>query len=975
MIAIAAAAVLVAGLTATSSLSASASSVPLLDDTPVYADGGYVVVLAGEPAAAYTGGVAGLRATAPRAAATFDSTTAAAQAYTDHLRERQNRIADAVGAEPFYHYTDALNGFAADLSGEQAAELAHRPGVLAVAKDEIRKPDTWHTPEMLKLTGDAGVWRRLGGSSPKDGAGKGTVIGIVDSGVNSDSASFAATGGPIPDSWNGECQQSDDDDPAADFVCNDKLIGGEYFDEGYGDVYDGEFLSPEDFGGHGSHTASTAAGNSGVEASAGGIDFGQISGMAPAAKVASYKVCWEEEEVDAGGCASSDSVAAIDAAVGDGVDAINFSISGSIDDPVDPVEIAFMYAADAGVFVSTSAGNDGPGVSTVAHPSPWLTTTANSTHYLYEGTLEFGNGDKYIGASVSTQDVPSAPIVTSVNAKADGATEADAALCLPDTLDPAAAEGTIVICDRGQNDRVEKSQVVADAGGVGAVIVNVPGGADDTVADLHTIPTIHLRAEFRDDLYADATEADATAQILARVNDGTTTTPPPSINSGSSRGPSLAADGDLLKPDITAPGTDVLAAVAPERNNDEDFALYTGTSMASPHIAGLGLLFKQKYPDWSPMEIKSAMMTTAADLNGDKSPFSQGAGFVTPRRFFDPGLVFDSDFDDWTSYLAGQGVTYTDGTPISDTPRKASNTNTPSIAINDLAGRETVTRTVTNVDNTSSTYTIRAKGLDGVEMTAAPASFTIAPGATQRVRLRFERTTAPIGEYATGNVLLADGAHRVRVPTVIKPTALEAPVGVQVGAAKKVTTKSGINGNVQPEAHGLVPAVDTAAEAENTNGAVFDPADERNYAQTVKAGENTNVLQLEVMPEFAADDLDLYVFDPSGALAGQSATGGSNESVTIADPEPGKYSVFVQAWAVHDNAATTSFEMRSYKVGAKDTGTLSVSPGKQQVEPAGENTWRLATSGLDAGTPYLGVIDWTRNGGKVLARTMVRAQR
>ncbi|MGH3358643.1 MAG: S8 family serine peptidase, partial [Nocardioidaceae bacterium] len=723
------------------------------------------------------------------------------------------------------------------------------------------------------------------------------------------------------------------------------------------------------------HTASTAAGNSGVPASVAGIDFGEISGMAPAAKVASYKVCWEEEDVDAGGCSASDSVAAIDAAVKDGVDAINYSISGTLDNPIDPVEIAFMYAADAGVFVSTSAGNSGPDVSTVAHPSPWLTTVANATHYLYEGTVEFGNGDTYIGASVTTTDVPSAPVVASVDAKAPDATEEDAALCLPGTLDPAAVDGTIVICDRGENARVEKSQVVADAGGVAAIITNVPGGSDDTVADLHAVPTVHLRAEFRDDVYAAAAEEGATAQFRARTNDGTTTTPPPAINSGSSRGPSLAADGDLLKPDIAAPGTDVLAAVAPERNDGNNFSLYTGTSMSSPHIAGLGLLFKQKYPGWSPMQIKSAMMTTATNLNGDRSPFSQGAGFVTPRRFFDPGLVFDSDFDDWTSYLAGQGVTYSDGTPISDTPRKASSTNTPSIALNDFAGRESITRTVTNVDDTASTYTVSKSGLKGVKVTATPSSFTIAPGATQRIRLRFERSTAAMGEYATGNLVLADGSHRVRVPTVAKPSPLQAPESVRVAATKRIQTKAGLAGVIEPRVHGLVPAVDTAAEAENTERSDFDPNDSRNYLQRVKARSSTEALQVETVPDFPSDDLDLYVFDPEGALAGQSASAGSDESVTVSNPVAGRYYVFVQAWSTHDDAATTSFALRSYDVGGKDTGTLSVSPKSRRVALAESSTWRLATSGLDEGTPYLGVLDWTKSGKEVLAQTLVSAKR
>ncbi len=227
--------------------------------------------------------------------------------------------------------------------------------MLAVVKDTTYQADTTHTPSFLGLTGSAGVWRRLGGTDPVNGAGKGIIVGIIDSGINDESHVFDNVGDGVPADWHGVCDHGTDDS----FQCNDKLIGGRYFDAG-ATVIPEEFPSPDDFHGHGTHVAATAAGSYGVHSVINGVDFGATSGMAPAAKVAAYKVCWELADHSNCNASSSDSVAAIDAAVSDGVDVLNYSISGTQDNPIDPVELAYMYAADAGVFVANSAGNTEP---------------------------------------------------------------------------------------------------------------------------------------------------------------------------------------------------------------------------------------------------------------------------------------------------------------------------------------------------------------------------------------------------------------------------------------------------------------------------------------------------------------------------------------------------------------------------------------------------------------------------------------
>ncbi len=248
------------------------------------------------------------------------------------------------------------------------------------------------------------------------------------------------------------------------------------------------------------------------------------------------------------------------------------------------------------MFVAASSGNSGPEVSTTAHPSPWITTVAASTHKILESTVELGNGDRDIGASL-TDGLPQTPAVLA----ADGSDPADAQLCTPGSLDPAAVADKIVVCDRGAFARVDKSFAVEQAGGIGMILINPPG-QEGVNADNHFVPTVHLETSAYDPIYAYVGgNPDATAAILAGVAEGSDTQVPEVI-AFSSRGPSLAGGGDVLKPDISAPGVDVLASVVPtDANYGRKYDFYSGTSMSSPHIAGLGLLLRDLHPGWTPM--------------------------------------------------------------------------------------------------------------------------------------------------------------------------------------------------------------------------------------------------------------------------------------------------------------------------------------------------------------------------------------
>ncbi len=346
-------------------------------------------------------------------------------------------------------------------------------------------------------------------AAPTPGAG--VVVGVIDSGIWYESKSFrpfaTKSDNKAPKGWKGSCDLGAD---GSGEPCNGKIIGARYYVDGFGEdnIADEEFLSPRDGDGHGSHTASTAAGSVVRNVNVDGTDFGTVSGMAPGAQIAAYKVCWTgnvPDTTDDDGCFNDDSVAAIEDAVLDGVDVINYSIGGSTEsDVVDAVEIAFLNAAAAGVFVAASAGNSGPGESTLDHPSPWLTTVAASTHKINEKKLVLGNGAEYIGASATNELPAQTPMVLSTAAAAAGATADDARLCALGSLDPAKVSGKLVVCERGVVDRVEKSLAVREAGGVGMVLVNPT--ANSLNADLHYVPSIHLN----NDVYAPVTAYAAT---------------------------------------------------------------------------------------------------------------------------------------------------------------------------------------------------------------------------------------------------------------------------------------------------------------------------------------------------------------------------------------------------------------------------------------------------------------------------------
>jgi subtilisin family serine protease len=943
----------------------------------------YIVRLADEPVVAYTGDIAGYTATKPAKGKKIDPNDAKVVRYVGYLDAKHNDTLARVGGRKVYDYRYTYNGFTAELTSAQADALKSAPGVISVEKDVLVEMDTSSTPTFLGLDAANGLWNQLGG---KGSAGEDIIIGVIDSGIWPESLSFSDRTGvngnatrdgklsyqQIP-GWHGKCTPGEQFNAS---MCNQKLIGAQYYNEGFGGnaginaARPWEFNSVRDYNGHGTHTSSTAGGNNNVPTTGPATLFGPISGMAPRARIAMYKALWSTQDASTASGTTSDLVAAIDQAVADGVDVINYSISGTLTNFLDAVEVAYLYAANAGVFVAASAGNDGPTTSTVAHPGPWLTTVAAGTHNRSgNGSVTLGNSATYFGASLAAEAV-SAPLVDSTAVGLPGADPDAVRLCFTagdnksligidaPVLDPAKVAGKIVVCDRGVNARVNKSLAVQEAGGVGMILLNT--SPNSLNADFHFVPTVHLQNTDRAAVKAYAALAGATAVIAKATLSYATAAP--FTASFSSRGPLLAGNGDLLKPDVIAPGQDILAAVAPPGNHGLEFNLYSGTSMSSPHVAGLAALLKQQHPDWSPMMVKSALMTTGYDvLDGPNTNplviFRQGAGHVRPNSAADPGLVFDHGWNDWLAFLCGTttGVSASTCGALSGLGYSLdpSNLNVASIAIGDMAGVQTVTRKVTNVGKGKATYTASSTGMTGFTVAIIPSSLTLNPGETKSFNVTFTRVDATLSAYGAGQLTWTDGTHNVRIPMVVRPVALAAPA--QVSGSYSVTF--GYTGPFTAAARGLIPATTFSGSVMTDPSGTFTPVASPHavsFDVTIPAGTTYARFALFDANATPGSDLDLYVY-LGATRVGASGGGTATEEVNLVNPAAGTYKVWVHGFAT---ANPSTFTLFTWALGNTAAGNMTVAaPASATLGATGTIT--LGFSGLTAGTKYLGSVAYS----------------
>ncbi|CAN6468734.1 unnamed protein product [Victoria cruziana] len=710
------------------------------------------------------------------------------------------------GAGILHVYGTVFRGFSARMTAEEAEEMGKNPAVLKVIPDGVMRLHTTRSPEFL------GLDHRSGGLLQLSNYGSDVVIGVLDSGVWPERRSFSDRGlGPVPAKWKGVCEEGKDFPKTS---CNRKLIGARMFPAGYqaekrGKGNESAELSPRDTMGHGTHTASTAAGRRVRRASLLGLAGGVASGMSPRSRIAAYKICW-----GASSCHHSDILAAFDRAVADGVDVISISVGGGYAMPfdADPIAIGAFAATAAGIFVAASAGNDGPGSMTVDNVSPWVTTVgAGTLDRNFPADVVLGDGRFFAGESLyrgpGTAENRSIPIVIAKDVAVPGK-EYMAPLCMDGTLDPTKAAGKIVFCDRGGVDRIVKSEVVRKAGGAGAIIGNGNyQGGEEPIPDPYLLPTVSVGFGSSVEIqYYAMTQPNATARLVFR---GTQidVQPAPMVAAFSSRGP-VPGVPELFKPDLIAPGVSILAAWPdgigpsglPSDTRRTDFNIQSGTSMSCPHVSGIAALLKAAHPDWSPAAIRSAMMTTAYSTDQAGSSISDassrkpaavldfGSGHVDPERAADPGLVFDISPEDYVQFLCDSNytereikvITGKDGGCSRKKKGRPSDLNYPAIAVkfdqgpkaNGSLGAVEVVRTVTNVAETVSRYTVEVVQPRHTSLVVEPTELVFAGGKEKkgyrvRVEGRCVNFTNGIYDYEWGSLTWRDGRHTVRSPVLV----------------------------------------------------------------------------------------------------------------------------------------------------------------------------------------------------------------
>ncbi|THG14717.1 subtilisin-like protease SBT1.5 [Camellia sinensis] len=708
----------------------------------------------------------------------------------------------------FIHlYKTVFHGFAARLTTEQAEELAERPEILRILPDRVHQIRTTRSPEFLGLSA-----KNPTGLLTESDSGSNVIIGVFDTGISPERRSFHDEGlGPVPSHWKGECIVGD---KFTKISCNKKVIGARYFIDGYeasmGAVdLTTDIKSPRDSDGHGTHTASTAAGREVANASLFGFAKGVAMGIAPKARIAVYKICWKR------GCLDSDILAAFDKAVDDGVNIISLSIGGDGGVPynMDPIAIGSFGAMAKGVFVSASAGNSGPQRMSVTNVAPWVTTVGASTIdrkfpadlLLQDGTVITGES-LYNGKPFSKKTY--LPLVYAANVSNGNQIigfPSPAGQCMPGSLHKNLIRGKIVVCDRGGVPRVAKGEAVRIAGGVGMIVENMSPVGEGLVADAHLIPALAITESAGNKVRAYITSSKNAKATIAFHETQVGVEPAPVVASFSSRGPS-SESMYLLKPDVIAPGVDILAAwpntLGPSELSYDtrrtEFNILSGTSMSCPHVSGIAALLKGAHPDWSPAMIRSSLMTTAymQDQNGNplldernnnvSDVWGTGAGHVDPEKAVNPGLVYDLTLNDYLNFLCAsyyneQDIQHITNKSISCNKKqhKPWELNYPAITVAfDMSPKSSkfevaVTRTATLVGDgggLEATYTVIVTAPRGAKVTVDPPKMEFKEKDQKQsyvVRIVAEKKPPGLVYTELGKLTWTDGKHQVTSPIVV----------------------------------------------------------------------------------------------------------------------------------------------------------------------------------------------------------------
>lgn len=940
----------------------------------------------------------------------YDSTNPQIVAYNAGLKQLQEKLASQFSNSGLiYSYTHTFNGFSARMSAEQAAHLRMHPEVVGVWEDQPEQVTTSRTPALLGLTGPDGQ-HTLGIK------GEDIIVGIIDTGISPTNPSFADDGSYAPLArFKGTCDKGQD----AEFACNNKLIGARYFKDSFQSVYaiqPGEFISPRDADNHGSHTAGTAAGNGNVNAVITGQSYGSITGIAPRARVAMYKACWNSDYtspagVQERGCFYGDTMAAIDAAVADGVDVINYSIGGSRTDLTTISVAAKLRATQAGVLVSVSAGNDGANntAETVGTPAPWVVSVAASGFAVNAVGVNSGLAASKLTAIEGSVTKP----LNVTGAVTGNVVVAQPALGCTALTNAADVAGKVVLIQRGSCGFADKVLNAQNAGASAILAYNNAAGnpiaMGGVVATGPTIPGVMVSLADGNNIVA----------AIAGGNTVNVTLDPSYVSNSmadfSSKGPNKASY-DILKPDITAPGVNILAAGTPTtftKPKGNDFTFLSGTSMSSPHIAGMSALLIEQHPDWTPAMVKSALMTTAhqqvtkASSSVLADPFDFGAGHAAPVKAMDPGLVYDASAADYFAFLCGIGNTafvksasgYDCAAYVAaGYPTDASQLNYPSIAVSQLKAAKTIVRVVTDVSGNNSNYrpTIQAPAGVDVSFKALNANGQLVDATSIDVPANGKavyavtltpNASAVLDKWVFGSVTLSDGVHNVRSPIVVKPVlpdAIFAPgsLTTQVAAASgrvSFTADMAYSGVTSAKLYGLSQAFGAARtiNQDPDKTFAFNEANLGTHVLTVPAGTQVARFSLRNgLTNLAAPNLDLYVYRCvawSCTAVASSQNAEANEDIVLRNPAAANNAAIGDVYIVWAHARdlkgaqNVNYTLAYWIVDAANTATSTLTASTRAVKGR-PNVITVSTKNLVPGAlPYMGAV--TLHDAKGVART------
>ncbi|KAJ7980798.1 Subtilisin-like protease [Quillaja saponaria] len=571
----------------------------------------------------------------------------------------------------------------------------------------------------------------------------------------------------VPKKWKGVCRGGQN------FTCNRKIIGARYYTSGP------KHNSARDDVGHGTHTASIASGINVKGVSFYGMAQGTARGGVPSARIAAYKVC------TADGCNSANVLAAFDDAIADGVDIITISVG--LDYPVvffkDTLAIGAFHAMAKGILTSNSASNDGPSRGSVSSVAPWLlTVAASSIDRQIIDKVVLGNNKTLMGNAVNSFTLNRSKFPLAYGKDISGkCSEREARVCDLGCIDSSRVKGKIVLCDVG-----DAYPEVYSAGATGSILKS---DVDINVSEVVPFPSSALSPHDYD-MVISYVNATPNPQAVILKSEIIKDADAPVVVSFSSRGPNAIAP-DILKPDLSGPGLEILAAYSPVASPSDSFDdkrrvkynVMSGTSMSCPHAAGVAAYVKTFHPDWSPSAIKSALMTTAGAMDAKKNSdaeFAYGSGHINPVKAVSPGLVYEAFKGDYIKMLCSMGYNEVNLKIISgdnsSCPKgfgKASvkDLNYPSMAAEVSSAKPFTVqfnRIVTNVGHANSIYKAQV-------VTRSEGSIKVVPEVLSFKSLKEKQSfvvivtgkSLPAKSMFSASLVWSDGTHTVRSPIVI----------------------------------------------------------------------------------------------------------------------------------------------------------------------------------------------------------------